>query len=94
MMAFSENHSIIVPSVMAQSDVLSKKRKQKTSTRISAIKKHQLEGIADTLSATVSMAEDKIPSGINPRWTSAEDTSAPSYLSSLNIGWMNFATID
>ena len=94
MMAFSENHSVIVTSLMAQSDVSSKKWKQKTSTRISVIKKHQSEEIADTLSATVSMAEDNIPSGMNPRWTSAEDTSAPSYLSSSNIGWTNLATID
>ena len=40
------------------------------------------------------MAENNIPLGINPKWSSADDTTAPSYLSSSNVAWMNIATID
>ena len=53
MMVFSENQSVVAPSTIAQSDTSFKKRKQKTSTKISAIKKHQSKGIADTLSPSL-----------------------------------------
>ena len=74
MMVFSENHSVVAPSIMAQSDASSKKRTQKTSTRISVVKKHQSKGIADTLAPILSIFEDSTLAGINTNWRNVDDT--------------------
>ena len=61
---------------------------------ISPKKSLQVGGLPVPLAPIVSMAEENTPSGINPNWGSAEDTSAPSYLSSSNLAWTNVATVD